>query len=53
MEKKLRLIIYGIVLKSQVFVIDEFDEFEELGGFGDAMEDLEPSDHLRHLILVR
>ncbi|CAB4433162.1 unnamed protein product [Rhizophagus irregularis] len=23
----------------------EFDEFEELDGFGDAMEDLEPSDH--------
>ncbi|UZO17120.1 uncharacterized protein OCT59_008481 [Rhizophagus irregularis] len=34
--------ICDIVLKSQVFVIDEFDEFEELDGFGDAME---PSDH--------
>ncbi|CAB5384063.1 unnamed protein product [Rhizophagus irregularis] len=34
-----------IVLKSQLFVIDEFDEFEKLDGFGDAMEDLEPSDH--------
>jgi hypothetical protein len=36
-EKKLRLMICDIVLKSQLFVIDEFDEFEKLDGFGDAM----------------